>query len=420
MTRSPFADDYDAVVGLGPWPAGESHGSAWVLVKRTFRIVEGSCELGPAEPLLHDIRDEQLDPRLPVGSDFWTQKRATDVVVLGSAFAPGGRPREAMDVRCVVGERDKRLRVFGTRHIEWTAAGRPFLGPPEPFTEVAVTKENAYGGFDARVPVGETESWVEVVQLLTDHPGMYPRNPFGKGYFVVNDRFDGIELPNLEDPDDLLTDERLIVVNPRMWPYQPLPWTLDWHHPLMFPRYVYLGADARSPAPDDELKEVARGFLERGCRAAIRQAIDRRDAESEAWLPYYQEASLGMVFDSLEAGCPIAIEGMHPERRRIAFELPAAPTIELAVEGQRESVGPHPTQVVIEPAADKLSVVYFARTSSLPRAFVPGIHKHIPVAAYIDGGDAVRYEPPATLRERRQVARGDAPRVGGSQARGDK
>lgn len=399
-TRHPVADTHDAVVDLVPYAEGQWPGFAYGLIKQTYRVVDGECELTQPEPLQHDIRSEDLDPRLPVGSDFWIQKRAADVVVLGSAYSAGGKPVDEMEIRCTVAGRPKRIAVVGARHIEWTSGGRPYIGLPEPFVEMPAIKENAYGGFDSRVPVPAMGSASEVIGLLTDHPGMYPRNPFGKGYFVVDERFDGIELPNLEDPEDRLTDERLVLGDPRKWPQQPLPWTLDWHHPLMFPRYLYLGGDARFPASDGELREVERGFLERGCRERIRAEPSDGSSPSDLWRGYYQEASLGMAFDRLEPGSPVEIVGMHPEVERLSFSLPAPPTVELELEGARDRIHPRLSLAVVRPAEARLTLTYVARTDSLPRIFLPGIHKRIPLCLRVDDGKPLAYEPPIPIRDR--------------------
>jgi len=78
--------------------------------------------------------------------------------------------------------------------------------------------QNAYGGLDNRFHSGPFERRLHAhrrTRLQFDHPGLYPRNPVGKGYLVIPDSFDEVELPNLEDPPDLLTAERLITAQAR-------------------------------------------------------------------------------------------------------------------------------------------------------------------------------------------------------------
>jgi hypothetical protein len=232
----------------------------------------------------------------------------------------------------------------------------------------------------------------DALSAVADHPGAYPRNPMGKGYLVVRDRVDGVELPNLKDPDDLLTDDRLVVGDPRSWHHQPLPWTLGWQHVMALSRLAKLGADARFPEADTaSLKEVQKGFLPADYRER-----GRRRAGFE--VAFQQEASLGMTFAPLGAETPIAIDGVHPERRTLDFVVPPPPRCEIAIEGHTETPPPLLTAVVLSPEALRVSFVYVARTSSLPRRFIPGVHPTIPLSATVDGGVPVHHVTPAVRR----------------------
>ena len=125
VQRKPARPQYDAVVELEPKPKGEAPAFAYVLVKTTFSIANGRAALTEPEPLQFDIyHDETLDPRLPPGSDFWITKAATDVVIQGSAHAPGGRPIPRLEVSARDGQVAKRIAVFGRRSVTWTADGR--------------------------------------------------------------------------------------------------------------------------------------------------------------------------------------------------------------------------------------------------------------------------------------------------------
>ena len=178
----------------------------------------------------------------------------------------------------------KRIAVFGDRQVSWESSGRVRFGLPAPFETMPVTWERAFGGCDFRVPLPEPLTDGLKIQLHHDHPGLYPRNPFGRGYAVLPDPVDDFFLPNLEDPDDLLADGRLITGDPRLWYTRPLPWTFDWMHPVAFPRYLYMGldADAWFPGPQDRtLPEVARGYL----RESYRDDFKRNPQQFiERWL----------------------------------------------------------------------------------------------------------------------------------------
>jgi hypothetical protein len=397
MTRKPARDRYDAIVDLHP--PKSIFNFAYAIVKQTYTIADTHLALAPPQPLAHDLRDEDAKPRMPPGSDFWLRKQATDVVVLGSAYAPA--PVERSWVGIQVGRRIKQVQVFGDRVLEWTRGGLRFSAP-EPFEVMPISNDRAYGGCDLRVPVAQPRDLFEAMKLEFDHPGVYPRNPFGKGYVVLDEPVDGVALPNLEDPGDLLTPERIVVGNPEAWWRQPLAWSLDWHHPLMFPRYVYLGADAWYPGPEDAaLVEVERGYLRAHYR---RDLITPFSWFGECPPAFYQEASLGLSFAQLEPGTPITVVGMDPEGRKLAFMVPAAPSIELTLEGDQARAQASLSQIVIEPDTRRVSLTWVARHPRMPRKFVPGIHGHIPLSVRVDGDEPILYETPTPIRTRLQQA----------------
>lgn len=402
--RIPARETYDAVLELGPWEG--TRPTAYVLVKRTFAITGRRCVPAPPLPLLNDPRDERLSPRLPAGVDFWPSKAATDFVVRGAAYTPGGRPATLMLVEASVGPASKRIAVFGRREIRWTAGGRPIIDDPEPFTVMPIVWELAYGGTDPRVELPDELSFQQLAMawMGTDHPGTYPRNPLGKGYLVDLAPLHGAELPNLEDPLDLLTPERLLTGDPALWYRQPLPACFDFVPPLAFPRHLGFGPSVEPwfPAPDDDrLPEVRLGVLPPGYRGARASGKLPRLA---------QEAPPGFVLDAVRGGEMVRIEGMHAELPRIEFALPGPPSVEFMVEGCRVPVGPRTHTIVVEPAAERVAVVYGA-TVDLPRTFIPGIHKYIPIAVTIDGDRPIEYQAPPTLRDRTALTRGPRART---------
>ncbi|MBV1861643.1 MAG: DUF2169 domain-containing protein [Nannocystaceae bacterium] len=169
MSRVPAAAQYDAVVDL--FPLGRMPRFAYGLVKLTYQVVDGQLTPLPPEPLEHDIRDRD-DPTLPMGSDFWTGKAATDVVVLGDAYAPAGRRAHDTRVQVRAGHHTKRITVFGDRYLVWKD-GAMRVSTPQPFEKMAVSRENAYGGMDGRVPWPEPVPPPEAMSRIFDHPGMY-------------------------------------------------------------------------------------------------------------------------------------------------------------------------------------------------------------------------------------------------------
>ncbi|CAN98202.1 hypothetical protein predicted by Glimmer/Critica [Sorangium cellulosum So ce56] len=404
IERTPAREAYDAVLELGPWEGVRP--TAYVLVKKTFTIAGRRCMPAPPRPLLNDPRDERLAPRLPARVEFWPSKAATDFVVRGAAYAPSGRPAAQMLVEAAIGATSKRIAVFGRREIRWTAAGRPVIDDPEPFTVMPVIWELAYGGTDTRVELrGEVSlSQIALASMGADHPGTYPRNPLGKGYLVDPAPLHGAEMPNLEDPLDRLTPERLVTGDPALWYRQPLPACFDFVPPLAFPRHLGFGPSVEPwfPAPDDErLPEVRLGVLPAGYRAAREPGVSRR---------LFQEAPQGFVLDAVRGDEVVRVDGMHAERPSVEFTLPGSPSIEFTLEGRRVPAAPRTHTIVVEPAVERVSIVYGA-TVDLPRTFIPGIHKYIPIAVTIDGDRPIEYQPPPTHRARTPatVGRGGRP-----------
>lgn len=405
MSQQPVRSHYDAVVDL--YPIGRNIPTmAYSLVKLVYRIEGQVCKLTEAEPLFHDIRDPDIQPRLLPGSDFWTTKLTTDVVVRGSAFSPFGNPVDSMLVSVSVGNRSKKIRVFGERVASWTPSSRPMFSPPEAFTEIPLTYSNSYGGIDARVSISDKPlTEMEKIRIQADHPGLYPRNPFGKGYIVLPDAAEDVSLPMLEDPEDLLTPDRLIVDDPKKWYHQPMPWCYEFTNPIQFPRFAYLGLDAWfTPPDDDRLPEVQRGYLPSRYRERYGEDWD---PTKETPSPYFQEASLGMIFQSLTENTPIIITGMHSEENSIEFSLPPGPSIEIEIEGQKEAIKPQISNILIEPSKKKVSIVYIARTTGLPRTFIPGIHGFIPLSVIVNGDSPVKYETRPTIRDQLKAGETD-------------
>jgi uncharacterized protein DUF2169 len=404
--RTPATERYDAIVDFET-SLETAPTSAYGLVKLTYDIGAGTCTPAPAEPLFHDLRDPNITPRLSSGSDFWPQKAGTDVVVTGNACHRGAVQATKTQVVLEVGPLAKTVAVFGRRVVRRGPGGAVVFSEPEPFTELPVVNANAYGGWDARVPMQPSSELIDVMARQFDHPGIYPRNLFGKGYVVIPELPENeVELPNLEDPHDLLTPERFFVRDPKLWYRQPLPWCLDWSAPTMFHRYAWLGADAWFPAPaDDLLPEVRRGFLP----PRYREAASALDGGVGAPLPFLQEASLGMVVHGLREGTRIAVSGMNPELPSLSFALPAAPRLAFTLGDDWTPVAPRLHSVLVLPGRKKLQLLYGATYAPLARRYVPGVHAKIPLALRIDEQTIIPYLPPKTIgeeyRERRNGGR---------------
>lgn len=141
------------------------------------------------------FRDDNEASSLVLDTDLCLAKVATDVLLAGSALAPGDRPVSALDVRLeLAGHIDKTLRVTGDR--VWQAQmGLLRASPPAEFTQMPLIYERAAGGLD-------------VSTLNSDAPLWDTRNPVGAGYSAVSALAEGLPLPNLEYPSRPMTDYR--------------------------------------------------------------------------------------------------------------------------------------------------------------------------------------------------------------------
>lgn len=402
--RDSIRDTCDAVIDVASNVKWGRY--AYGLVKFTYNITREGWERAEPEPLFHDMRDSDIEPRIKEGTDFWPAKFSTDFVVQGSAYPQNRQSAQRMRAKVSVGSVEKSVEVFGRRVVEWTDRGNVQFSAPEPFEEVKVTWENAYGGTDYRVvdpDMEELSPEAEAARLEANHPGMYPRNPFGKGYLVEPDPVEGFELPQLEDPNDLLTPGRVVTQDPDKWYEQPLPWAFEWVHPKMFPRYTFFlnCPEAWYPAPQDErLPEVRRGFLPAG----FKQELDDRPLLRGPDPRFRQGASHGLVLHDIPERVPVRIDGMHPEKPSIRFRLPPPPQLEMQVEDKRQAVEPRLHSIVVRPDEEQFYMLY-GGVMSIDRALIPGIHKHIPLALYVNGDRPIAYDAPVPAREQLAAAR---------------
>lgn len=185
----------------------------WILLvtaKATFCVEEdGSVALDRENPLPLLLNDEETElgilPRdnLPRWDDVF------EVALLGKARAPEGKPVYQMDVSFSVGKERRVLRVFGDR--AWSGKGAEAqITRPQPFTEMPLTYERAFGGTcevlidkestldiaDPNNPVGrglDPGAGVKQLSELLNPPKGYPQ-------------YDELRLlPNVENPRALVT-----------------------------------------------------------------------------------------------------------------------------------------------------------------------------------------------------------------------
>ncbi|WP_437592919.1 DUF2169 family type VI secretion system accessory protein [Sorangium sp. So ce1000] len=148
------------VVSDGPLPVAsllwQARALTWVLTvvcKATFTLAPGESPLAPAQEPIRE-RDAHLgdDPArsLIEASDLAPLKQGADVVLVGYAHAPGGRPARSLIARMAVGDIDKPIQVFCDR--VFTQGGE--LQEGAHFTKMPLAYERAAGGPDTDNPAG--------------------------------------------------------------------------------------------------------------------------------------------------------------------------------------------------------------------------------------------------------------------------
>lgn len=181
--RTPFA------VERG-WVRDRDGAEIWlVAVKATFDIKpDGSTEVAPVQPPVLRVAEHHGDPgtsSVKYDADLVPTKKTTDVLLVGHAHAPPGTSATQLDVGFAVGPVRKTLRVIGDR--TWGSFG---ASAPAPFQRMPLVYERAFGGVDRRSKTPEKDwEW---------------RNPVGTGFTVSRRNADGLRLPNIEDPGQLI------------------------------------------------------------------------------------------------------------------------------------------------------------------------------------------------------------------------
>lgn len=167
--------------------------AVYPIIKATF-IIGDRISLAPTQlPLI--LADEFYgDPgasSLKYASEIMPCKPATDVVMIGHAYAPGGGTATQVDVSLRIGDVEQVVRVFGDRFWKEGFMGNA-LSDPIPFEKVPLMWERTYGGTD------------------TDPEGVATANefnPVGCGFVTKKSKTSlaEIKVPNVENPQDLLS-----------------------------------------------------------------------------------------------------------------------------------------------------------------------------------------------------------------------
>lgn len=151
------------------------------------------------------------------GANF---KPATDIILIGKAYAPLGRPAKSFLAGFSVGPVSKTVLVIGDRHWSYSSILGVRMSAPEPFVEMPLCWERAFGGEDK-------------FHKNPKKHGLERRNPVGTGFRVTRsaEALDGLALPNFEHPGKRL----------RRWRSKPPPQGFGFVGRAWLPRAQYAG-----------------------------------------------------------------------------------------------------------------------------------------------------------------------------------
>jgi len=307
----------------------------FIVVKGTFPLPPTTRKTPePGKPFAKDVYWQDPDTSsLKYASEVHVGKRGTDVVLVGHAHAPGGRPIAEMLVAVSVAERRKVVRVVGDR-VWSTLTGGPSRA--EPFTMMPLVYERAFGGVH-ELPDGRGGILAE------------ERNPIGVGFRGRRALGDvvGQKLPNLEDPATPI----------RTFGDRPAPAGFGFVAPSWMPRRAFAGTY------DEAWKANRAPYLPRD--------FDRR---------FDNAAPPELTFDRfLTGGEPLEVSGASPEGL-MRLALPTSrPKLTVGIAGKSQKPVAVLETVLIEPDDHRLCLTW--------RASVPCDKKALKVeSVLIEGG----------------------------------
>src|SRR6185437_6863920 len=174
---------------LGMEPSGAER--LVVAVKGTFTLPARGEEptLAEEQVPLTDADKFTGEPGLSAVTaecDWAPHKPRCDILLNGSAYAPGGKGTQRVQVGIKVGNWQKVFMVVGDR--VWRGGPVPRAGTPEPFEMMPISYDRAFGGSDNFHP--------DPAQHRT-----YLPNPVGRGYHRLLEPYlvDNTPMPNTEE-----------------------------------------------------------------------------------------------------------------------------------------------------------------------------------------------------------------------------
>jgi len=338
-----------------------------VVAKRTYTVADGGvCAASQRQlPLVTSPEWSPEDANLLLADmDVLPLKPRTDIVLMGHAYSDGAAQSKGLEVRLRVGRREKTVLVVGPRRCALSATGALVISAAGSFERMPLDFRHAYGGRDRAAearygnPLAPLEPFVEGTGVSTSNqsPYLYPKNPCGKGYLIEATRtaVEMIEMPNLEDPLDPLTPDRLVVGHEGRWVYMPVPQGLGWTNWGWYPRALFGGLRQEFTTENASIPEVTRGHVPRDLLEEKPGALEKHI------LRFANGAPIDLQVPYLVGDETLEITNAHPTERTWRIRLPGRPR-SMAIDGRGGklvSVTPVLQTVIVEPDASRVVLVW--------------------------------------------------------------
>ena len=213
-----------ALLSVSAIPGYDAARAGMLVAKATYRVADGVAVLETQEPAPILTKDKPT----PLGDlprdDTLRADPAFEVILLGQAYAAGGKPCPSRSVSLSVGAARRELLITGDRRWEKSMFGQR-LSQPKPFTTMPLTWAQAFGGQTA-IEI-DRESFVDVCDVRNAVGKGFDPEPHAKGMGAKlkspkpYPRFDPTRvLPNVEHPH-LAIREWKDSPDPACWPLNP-------------------------------------------------------------------------------------------------------------------------------------------------------------------------------------------------------
>ena len=179
----------------GLWTRNKDGVHEWIVAVRATFDIPGGGNVVQAEEQQDPVITPEYKGEPGLSSvlydmDMTLMKPTTDILLNGTAYAPGGRPSTEFIASMQVGTLQKKLRVLGNRWWEPTGFGtRP--SSIHPVVQVPIEYERAWGGYDTTDPNPKNQK-------------LDPRNPIGVGVAALPEYRATKPVHNFEYPSGLV------------------------------------------------------------------------------------------------------------------------------------------------------------------------------------------------------------------------